>query len=80
MTYKTTGTCAQHINFDIEDGKLHNVQFIGGCMGNLKAISRLIEGMPIEEAVSKLEGLDCKGRGTSCSDQLTKAIKEALNS
>ncbi len=76
--YKTSGTCSQYINFEIEDGKLHNVQFIGGCNGNLKGIGSLVEGMDAAEVVSRLEGTTCGMKSTSCPDQLSKAIKEAL--
>jgi uncharacterized protein (TIGR03905 family) len=79
MRYTTEGTCAKFINFDVVGDRLCNVSFEGGCSGNLQAIGRLVEGMPINEAISKLEGLTCGMRGTSCSDQLSKALKKALN-
>ena len=77
--YKTKGTCSQRILFEIEDGKLHNVQYIGGCNGNLKGIGSLVEGMDADEVVTRLEGTTCGFKATSCPDQLAKAIKEALN-
>ena len=78
-TYKTVGTCSKQISFDIdENNKVHNVSFVGGCNGNLKAIGRLLEGMDAEKAIKILEGNDCKGRGTSCADQLTKSLKENI--
>ena len=77
--YKTSGVCSQLINFDIEDGKLHNISFFGGCNGNLKAISKLCEGMTTEDVVAKLEGNICGMRSTSCADQFAKAIKEACS-
>ena len=77
--YKTKGTCSQMIAFDIEDGILKNVQFLGGCNGNLKGIGALVEGMKAEEVVSRLEGTRCGMKATSCPDQLATAIKEALN-
>ncbi len=77
-TYVTKGTCSRRINFDITDGKLHNVTFEGGCNGNLKAIGRLVEGKDAREVAEILAGLDCNGRGTSCGDQLSKAIMENL--
>ena len=77
FTYKTKGTCSQHILFDIEDGKVHNVQFIGGCNGNLKGISALVEGMPVDEVIEKIEGIHCGMKPTSCPDQLSKALREA---
>ena len=77
-TYKTSGTCSRQINFDIENGIIKNVSFVGGCNGNLKGIGKLVEGKNAEEISTILEGTDCGGRGTSCPDQLSKAIKEAL--
>ena len=77
--YKTCGTCSQYIQFDIEDGKLKNVQFIGGCNGNLKGIGALVEGMDAEAVIARLEGTTCGGKPTSCPDQLARAVKEALN-
>ena len=75
--YKTKGTCSQYINFEIEDGKLKNVQYIGGCNGNLKGISSLVEGMDIDEVITRLEGTTCGMKNTSCPDQLATALKEA---
>lgn len=75
--YKTKGTCSQRIYFDVEDGKVKNVQFIGGCNGNLKGIGVLVEGMPIDEVISKVEGIRCGMKSTSCPDQLAQALKEA---
>lgn len=74
--YKTKGTCSQRIFFDIEDGKVKNVQFVGGCNGNLKGIAALVEGMDAEEIISRVEGIRCGMKGTSCPDQLAKALKE----
>jgi uncharacterized protein (TIGR03905 family) len=75
IEYKTKGTCSSKINFDIKDGKLHLVSFEDGCEGNLKALSILLEGMDTQEAVKKLKGIDCEDGGTSCVDQLVKAIE-----
>ena len=75
--YKTKGTCSQYINFEIEDGKLKNVQYIGGCNGNLKGISSLVEGMDIDDVIARLEGTTCGMKNTSCPDQLAAALKEA---
>ena len=72
--FSPRGVCARKITFDMEDGKLHNVKFTGGCNGNLKAIGKLVEGMEADKVVELLKGNDCGGRGTSCADQLTKAI------
>ena len=77
--YKTKGTCSQHILFEIEDNKLKNVQFIGGCNGNLKGISSLVEGMDVNEVISRLEGTTCGMKPTSCPDQLAQALKQALS-
>lgn len=76
--YKTKGTCSQKIFFDIEDGKLINVKFLGGCNGNLQGISALVEGMEVEEVIRRVEGIHCGMKPTSCPDQLAKALKEAL--
>mgnify|MGYP001084621022 FL=1 len=76
FTYKTCGVCSREIHFDIVDGKLHNVSFDGGCPGNLTAIGKLVEGKDAK-AVADLRN-DCRGRGTSCADQLAKAIEENL--
>ncbi len=74
--YKTKGTCSQKIFFDVEDGKVHNVQFVGGCNGNLKGIGALVEGQKVEDVISRLEGIHCGMKSTSCPDQLAKALKE----
>ena len=76
--YKTKGTCSQKIFFDIEDNKVKNVQFIGGCNGNLKGISRLLKGMKAEDAIERMEGTTCGPRPTSCPDQIAKNLKKAL--
>lgn len=75
--YKTKGTCSQMICFDIEEGKLKNVQFLGGCNGNLKGISALVEGMPVDEVIARVEGIKCGMKLTSCPDQLAQALKAA---
>lgn len=75
--YKTKGTCSQRILFEINDGIVNNVEFIGGCNGNLKGISKLVEGMPVDEVIEKIEGIHCGFKTTSCPDQLAKALKEA---
>ena len=77
-SYRPRGVCASQIRFDLEDGKLHNIAFTGGCNGNLKAIGKLLEGADAQYAIRTLKGNDCGGRGTSCADQLTKAIEAAL--
>ena len=77
--YKTKGTCSRSILFDIEDGKVKNVQFIGGCNGNLKGIGALVEGMDVQDVISRVEGIQCGMKSTSCPDQLAQALKEAIN-
>ncbi len=74
LSYTTQGTCSKIINFEIIDGKLHNVSIVGGCPGNLQAISKLVEGMDAQEAAAKLQGIRCGSRPTSCGDQFAKAI------
>ena len=76
--YAPQGVCSRKINFDIVDGKLHNVRFTGGCPGNLVAISKLVEGKDAREIADLLEGNQCGVRGTSCGAQLSKAIKSFL--
>lgn len=76
--YKTHGTCSQRIFFDVEDGKVSNVKFIGGCNGNLKGIAALVEGLPVQEVISRLEGITCGMKSTSCPDQFAQALKETL--
>ncbi len=74
--YKTKGTCSQRILFEIEDDIVKNVQFIGGCNGNLKGIGTLVEGMKTEDVISKLNGIHCGMKATSCPDQLAQALKQ----
>ena len=74
--YKTKGTCSQRIFFDVENGKVKNVQFIGGCNGNLKGIAALVEGMDVADVIARVEGIRCGMKATSCPDQLAKALKE----
>ena len=76
--YKTKGTCSRSILFDIEDGKVKNVQFIGGCNGNLKGIGALVEGMNVQDVISRVEGIQCGMKSTSCPDQLAQALRIAL--
>lgn len=78
MEYITNGVCARKISFEIIDGKLHNVSFMGGCNGNLKAISKLVEGMEATKVIEILKGNTCGYKNTSCADQLCKAIEEVL--
>ena len=77
-SYKTKGTCSRQILFDVtENQKVKNVQFIGGCLGNLQAVSRLVDGKPVEEVISLLKGIKCRAN-TSCGDQLATALTEYL--
>ncbi len=76
-SYKTKGTCSQQIDFDINDDVITNVRFYGGCNGNLKAISKLIEGLTADQIAEKFAGIQCGFRNTSCADQLAKAVLEA---
>lgn len=75
--YKTKGTCSQMICFDVEDNKVRNVQFFGGCNGNLKGIAALVEGMEIDDVIARVEGITCGMKKTSCPDQLAQALKAA---
>lgn len=75
--YKTKGTCSQEITFEIDNGKLKNVSFLGGCNGNLKGISSLVEGMDVDEVIARVEGIQCGMKPTSCPDQLAQALKAA---
>lgn len=78
-TYKTKGVCSQMISFDVEDGMVRNVQFFGGCNGNLKGIAALVEGMSIDEVISRVEGIHCGMKSTSCPDQLAQALRASKN-
>ncbi len=77
-TYHPEGVCSVQIDYDIEDGKIYNLKYIGGCNGNLKAIGALIEGMNVEDVVSKVRGIECGMKGTSCSDQLAQALEKII--
>jgi uncharacterized protein (TIGR03905 family) len=74
FSYKTSGVCSSTINLEIKDNIVKDVEFIGGCSGNLLGIRHLVKGMPVDEVIKKLNGIDCKSRGTSCPDQLSKAL------
>ena len=79
MKYQTNGVCSREIDFEVVDGKLHNVHFVGGCNGNLQGVGALVEGMEIHEAISRLRGIKCGMKGTSCPDQLATALEKYLN-
>ena len=76
-TYKTSGTCSTQIDFELDGNVIHNVRFTGGCNGNLKAVSSLVEGQTVENVVERLAGIKCVIKNTSCGDQLSKALLEA---
>lgn len=78
--YKPRGVCSQKIEFDIEEGILKNVKYVGGCNGNLKGIGSLVEGMKVEEVIERLEGIKCGIKQSSCPDQLACALREISNS
>ena len=75
--YKTSGTCSSKILFDIDDGIVHDLEYIGGCNGNLQGLSRLVEGMPVDEVISRVQGIHCGAKPTSCPDQLAQALEQA---
>ena len=77
-TFKTHGVCSQEIRFDVEDNIIKKVDFIGGCAGNSQGVARLVEGMGVDEAIAKLEGIKCGHRSTSCPDQFAKALKQTF--
>ena len=77
IVHKNVGTCSQAVKFDIIDDKVRNVQFIGGCPGNTVGVAKLIDGMDVDEAISRMKGIQCGARGTSCPDQLAQGLEEA---
>lgn len=79
MIYRTKGTCSREIHIETDGDTITDVCFIGGCNGNTKGISSLVKGMKIDDVIARTEGIDCGGRGTSCPDQLAKALKELRN-
>ncbi len=78
-TYRTKGTCSSQITFEIRDGRVYNVKFTGGCNGNLKAVSALVEGLTVEEVEKRVKGIRCGFKSTSCSDQLATALRVAMD-
>ena len=78
-TYDTKGTCSRQIIIDVEHGIVTDVKFIGGCSGNTQGIASLVKGMKVEDVIKKCKGIDCAGRGTSCPDQLAKAMEEIMS-
>ncbi|MBR2832136.1 MAG: TIGR03905 family TSCPD domain-containing protein [Oscillospiraceae bacterium] len=79
MSYATRGTCARQIDVEVRDGIVTSVRFHGGCPGNLQGVARLVEGMPAEDVIARLRGIRCGFKPTSCPDQLTYAIEQAMN-
>lgn len=77
MEYTPKGVCSQKITFEIEDNKVKSVRFYGGCSGNTQGVARLVEGMDVDDAISRMEGIKCGFKSTSCPDQLARALKEA---
>lgn len=77
FSYKTNRSCSRMIHFWVEEGIIRKVEFVGGCSGNTQGIQKLVEGMTVEEVIKRLKGIDCKGKGTSCPDQLAQGL-EAL--
>ncbi len=78
MVYRTKGVCASAIGFEIEDGKVHNVKFQGGCSGNTQGVGALVEGMDVNEAIKRMKGIRCGFKNTSCPDQLAQALEQAI--
>ena len=76
MNFKTQGVCSREISFEVENNKLNNVRFVGGCSGNTQGVARLVEGMDIDEVIARTEGINCGFRPTSCPDQLARALKQ----
>ncbi len=76
LTYKTRGTCSREITVVTEGENIVSVKFFGGCNGNTQGVAALVAGMNIDEAIKKLKGINCNGRGTSCPDQLSKALEQ----
>lgn len=79
MDFQPQGVCSRLIKVDVSDNVIKDVEFIGGCNGNLKGISSLVKGMDVQEAISRMEGITCGFKSTSCPDQLAKALKKAVN-
>lgn len=75
-TYKTKGTCSRQMTVEVEEGIIKNVNIVGGCMGNIEGMTRLVIGRPVDEIIGLLKGVQCGMRGTSCPDQLARALEE----
>ncbi len=79
MRYVTKGVCSREISFDVEDNKVHNVRYLGGCNGNTQGVGALVEGMDVDEAIRRLKGIKCGSKNTSCPDQLALALEQYKN-
>jgi len=78
INYTPRGVCSRKISIEITNGIIDSVKFTGGCSGNTQGVAALVSGMKVDEAIKRLEGIDCNGKGTSCPDQLAKALRQAL--
>ena len=78
LTHTCVGTCSRQIDIELDNDIIRSVRFTGGCDGNTLGVAALVRGMKVEEAIARLEGIDCRGRGTSCPDQLARALRQAL--
>lgn len=78
LTHTCVGTCSRQIDIELDNDIIRSVRFTGGCDGNTQGVAALVRGMKVEEAIASLEGIDCRGRGTSCPDQLARALRQAL--
>ncbi|HJC53110.1 TIGR03905 family TSCPD domain-containing protein [uncultured Alistipes sp.] len=78
LTHTCVGTCSRQIDIELDNDIIRSVRFTGGCDGNTQGVAALVRGMKVEEAIARLEGIDCRGRGTSCPDQLARALRQAL--
>lgn len=78
LTHTCVGTCSRQIDIELDNDIIRSVRFTGGCDGNTQGVAALVRDMKVEEAIARLEGIDCRGRGTSCPDQLARALRQAL--
>lgn len=78
LTHTCVGTCSRQIDIELDNDIIRSVRFTGGCDGNTQGVAALVRGMKVEEAIARLEGIDCRGRSTSCPDQLARALRQAL--
>ena len=75
FTYNPKGVCSRQFKIDVENGVVNSISIVGGCSGNLQGIASLLKGMKVEDAIARMDGIDCRGRGTSCPDQIAQALK-----